>query len=179
MEEFDRIAVERKNYEATPEERRYCQGGGSNTKRTEEHPDTNNLYSGKRKIWQEHPQNPMQKSGYRGHHGHDLLHPGLPDGNILYHNHGDCHHNLPSTLQKTSTRRLGVVRQHSESGLFEKKKTLRVASRRMTLRTGGVHRNPLPRAMFQRFCFQPLLDALRILSQHFCGSKSDCQNNVI
>ena len=48
MEQFDRIAVERRNCVATPEERRYCrdqysvvqqsnQGGGSNTVKPKEH----------------------------------------------------------------------------------------------------------------------------------------------
>ena len=42
--------------------------------------------------------------------------------------------------------------------------------RRMTMRSGGVYRYPLPRALFQRFSFQRHLDA---------GSRSTCQNHSI
>ena len=48
---------------------------------------------------------------------------------------------------------------------------IRIDNRRMTFRTGGVHRHPLPRALLSATrCARP---------QPFYGSRSDCQNHSI
>ena len=68
-------------------------------------------------------------------------------------------------LEKTSTGRPVAERPISECSI---EKYLRIAKRRMRNRTGCVHRYPLlPRALFQRSCFQTQPDALRTIPSTF------------
>ena len=73
---------------------------------------------------------------------------------------------IQHVLQKTSTGRPGAVRTSSESSIFHWTFSLRIANRRMTVRTESAHRYPLPRAFFQVLTLRHILTHCAH-SQHF------------
>ena len=103
MEEFDRIANDKKMYVASSTERTYHrdqykvvrtdQGGGSDTTKTEELPGYKKMHSKKGKTSPDNPQNPMLTSGHRGLHG----------GILRHHKHCDNHNHLPHLMSRHSS----------------------------------------------------------------------------
>ena len=183
MEEFDKIALERKNYAATPQQRRFYrdqykvvqpnQGGGRTTVKTKEHPEHKQLVLWKRENLTSHVQESDAEQWSsrsscswslsawsswwncsQGHGHHD------PPHLTLQHTSWATQH----MVQKSNTRRLGAVRPISESSIFHPKKNFESPVEEWHFERRCVHRYPLPRALFQRFGFQTHLDALRTLS---------------
>ena len=95
MEEFERIAIDKRDYVASSTERA-ChrdqykvvqpnQGGGSDTAKTEEHFE----YKQFQTIFR-----PEAKHWSSWSYGHGHSHQGLHDGILCRHKHGDSHHNM-------------------------------------------------------------------------------------
>ena len=116
----------------------------------------------------------IASGGYRGLHGRGHLDEDLHGGILHHRRHGDNPNNPPHLMSQplvlnTNERKPAesdLLRNDSDGvDVFAFLIILRIDNRRVTIRTGGVHRRTLSRVLFSLLAFRRTGDALRKLQR--------------